>query len=77
MDLATVRSKEVLHPLLLLCVLIPCFAVQYLVPFLVLQSAGEKRVACFTLIVCLTSCDCLCSVALSNVGWSAVCDCGI
>ena len=39
----------------------------------------ENSSGCFTLIVFLTSCDCLRSVALSHgtLGWSAVCDCGI
>ena len=33
----------------------------------------------FTLFVFLVSCDCYCSVVLPHydVGWSAVCDCGI
>ena len=34
---------------------------------------------CFTLIVLLMSCNCLCSMALPHgaVNWSSVCDCGI
>ena len=41
--------------------------------------AEEERAGCFTVIVCLMSCDCQCSVALPRaaVGLSAVCDCGI
>ena len=40
---------------------------------------GEERAGCFTLFVFLVSCDCYCSVALphGDVGWSALCDCGI
>ena len=54
----------------------PCFIMQYLVSFLVLQS---ERDGCFTLIVFLMYCDCYCSVGLLHcvVGWSAVCDCVI
>ena len=39
----------------------------------------EERAGCFTLIVFLMSCDCLCSLTLPHgaVGWSAVCECGI
>ena len=58
----------------------PCFAMQYLVSILALQSfRREERAGCFILIVYLLSCDCKCSVSLSHgvVGWSAVCDCGI
>ena len=59
---------------------VPCFLMQYLVPFIVLQSFWLGRESgCFTLIVFLMYCDYWCSVALPRdaVGWSAVCDCGI
>ena len=38
-----------------------------------------KRAGCFTLVVILVACDCLCSVTLHCVSmcWSAVCDYGI
>ena len=58
----------------------PCFAIQYLVSFLVCNhSAREERADRFILIVYLLSCDCKCSVSLPHgvVGWSAVCDCVI
>ena len=46
--------------------------------FLVLQSSRWER-SCFTLIVFLMPCGCLCSVTLpyGAVGWSAMYDCGI
>ena len=40
----------------------------------------EETAGCFTLFFLgMVSCDCFCSVALTNraVGWSAVWDCGI
>ena len=61
----------------------PCFVMQYLISFLALQlqciPLGEVRAGCFTLIVFLLLCGCLCSVSLPHgaVGWSAVCECGI
>ena len=47
----------------------PCFVVQYLVSFIVLQTSR-----CFTIFAV-----CLCYVSLHHgvVGWSAVCDFGI
>ena len=62
-----------------LCLVLVFFFIQYFV-LLVLQSpVWEMRVGCFTLIVFLRSCGCLCSVALPHgtICWSAVCDCGI
>ena len=57
-----------------------CFAMQYLVSSLVFfcDLDEEKGVGCFNLIVFLMSCNCWCSVAISEdvVGWSAVCDSG-
>ena len=44
----------------MLRVLGPCFGMQYLASFL----AEEERAISFTLMVCLMSCDCWCSVAL-------------
>ena len=53
----------------------PCCVMQYFCKIL----AKEERAGCFSLIVFLMSCDCLCSesLPLSVIGWSAVCDCGI
>ena len=44
----------------------PCFVMQYLVSFLVLQSfrGGRKRACCFTLIVFLLLCGCKFSMSL-------------
>ena len=55
----------------------PCFLMQYVLN--VRYLAGEERAGCFTLIVSLMSCGCLCSLSLPHgaVGWSAVCACGI
>ena len=65
-------------------VFVPCLLCNTLCPFPVLSSFAiiltRKRESdcCFTSIVFLMSCDCLCPVALPHgaVGWSAVCDCG-
>ena len=53
---------------------------RFLVYVLVIKHlAEEERDGSFTLISCLVSCDCLCSVSLLHgaMYWSAVCDCGI
>ena len=59
----------------------PCFVLQYLVSFLVLQTSldEEERAVCFTLIVFLISCDYWCSVSLPRgvTGLSEVCYCSI
>ena len=57
-----------------------CFVMHYLVPFLVCNHLYEKdRAGGFALIVCLVSCGCQSSVALTHnvLDWSAVYDCGI
>ena len=58
-----------------------CYAVlNFLSSFAVtMYLIGEVRAGCFTLIVFLLLCGCLCSVSLPHgaVGWSAVCECGI
>ena len=44
-----------------------CFVNQYVVPFWFYNHLdGEERAGCFTLIVFLMSCVCLCSVALPH-----------
>ena len=69
----------------------PCFVMDYVVSFLVLQSSWRERerAGCFPLIVCLMPCDCWwvgrwCAVCVLGINWSysltlwgAVCDCGI
>ena len=59
----------------------PCFVVQYLVSFIVLQSSlwGRERAGCFTSNCLLMSCGYYCSMSLryGAVGWSTLCDCGI
>ena len=54
-----------------------CFVMHYLVCFFAIHLDGGDRAGCVTLIVCLMSCDCWCSMAPphSAIGWSAVCDC--
>ena len=53
-----------------------CLGMQYLVYLLFFATI---LMSCFTLIVFLIYCDCLCSVLLPHdaVGWYVVCDCGI
>ena len=55
------------------------FVVQYLKPFLVIQSCHLGRELVALLRCLLISCDCYCIVYLPqiDVGWSVLCDCGI
>ena len=61
------------------CSMFCCALLFVLSSFAIILSDGEERAGCFTLCVFLVYCGCYCSGALphDNVGWSAVCDCGI
>ena len=58
----------------------PCFVFQYFVFVKFCNHlGGEERADCLTLTFFLKFCGSQCSVALphGDLGWSAVCDCGI
>ena len=61
----------------------PCLVINALLSvlssFAVILLRKREIVSCFTFIVFMLSCGCLCSVSLphDSMGWSAVSDCGI